>query len=140
MKKALMLVAYPKVPGTVPGYGMHLSARRDQSQHRGDVSLTRMLIIDVGTVRPYGNKPSILKVGSSILGKSPNSAAIVLKERLHTVIRQSAIDRLAHIGFSFLFCAGPCLCGSLAVNRDLTVIPPVQTIRSAKPNAAVPGS
>jgi hypothetical protein len=75
-----------------------------------------------------------------LLGERPNSPTVVLKERLHTVIRQSAIGHLAHIEFSFLFgTAAPGPCASLTVNRDLPVIPPVQTVRSAKPNAAVPG-
>src|ERR1700680_2062221 len=139
MKKALMLVAYPKIPGIVPRYRMHLSARRDQSKHGAEVSLARKPIIDVVTVRADGNKPSVLEVGSSIRGERPNSAAIVLKERLHTVIRQSGIGHLAHIEFSFLFCAtAPGLCASLSVNVDLPVIPSVQTVGSAKPNAAVP--
>jgi hypothetical protein len=139
MKKALMLVAYPKIPGTVPGYRMQVSARRDQSQHGRDVSLARILIIDLGSIRRYGNKPSILEVGRSVLGERPNSPAIVLKERLHTVIRQSAIGHLAHIEFSFFFCtAAPGQCASLTVNRDLAVTPSVQTVRSAKPNATVP--
>jgi hypothetical protein len=105
MKKALMLVAYPNVPGTVPRYGMQLSPRRNQSQHGGDVSLARIAVLDVGRVCPYGNKPAILEVGSSILRERPNSPAVVLKERLHTVIGQSTVDHLAHIEFPFLFSA-----------------------------------
>jgi hypothetical protein len=103
MKKALMLVAYPKIPGTVPRYGMQLSPRRDQSQHSGDVSLARTAILAVGRVCLYGNKPAILEVCNSILRERPNSPAVVLKERLNTVIRQSAVGHLAHIEFSFLF-------------------------------------
>jgi hypothetical protein len=49
----------------------------------------------------------------------PNSPAIVLKDGIHGVIRQSTV--------------------SLAVNRNLPVIPSVQAIRSAKPNAAILG-
>src|ERR1700682_5876473 len=135
-----MLVAYPKIPGTVPRYGMQLSARCDQGQHGGDVSLARMPILDLGMVRRHGDKPAILKVGSPTLSERPNSPAIVLKERLHTIIRQSTIDHLVHVGFSFPFgAATPPVCASLTVNRDLPVIPSVQTVRSAKPNTAVPG-
>src|ERR1700686_269489 len=138
MKKALMLVAYPKIPGTVPRYGMHLSAGRDQSEHAGDLSLARIPMIDIGAVRPYRNKPSILEIGSSIRGERPNSPAIVLKQRLHAVSRQSTIGHLAHIEFLFLLgAAASGLCASFSVNRDLPVIPAVQTVRRAEPNAAV---
>src|SRR6266403_1808452 len=135
-----MLVAYPKIPGTVSRYGMQLSARRDQGQHGGDVSLARMPILDMGMVRRHGDKPAILKVGSSTLSERPNSPAIVLKKRLDTVIRQSTIDHLVHVEFSSPFGAAiPALCALLTVDRDLPVIPSVQTVRSAKPNTAVPG-
>src|ERR1700731_2467392 len=99
MKKALMLIAYPKIPGTVPRYGMHLCARRDQGQHGGDLSLARTPFLDVSVVGRYGDKLAILEVCSATLCESPNSPVIVLKERLHTVIRQSAIGHIAHIGF-----------------------------------------
>jgi hypothetical protein len=80
MKKALMLVAYPKIPGTVPRYGMHLCARCDQGQHGGDLPLAWMPILDVSMVRRYGDKPAILEVCSATLCESPNSPVIVLKE------------------------------------------------------------
>src|SRR6266404_239227 len=135
-----MLVAYPKIPGTVPRYGMQLAARRDQGQRGGDVLLAWMPILALGMVRRYGDKPAILKVGSPTLRECPNSPAIVLKERLHTVIRQSTINHLAHVEFSSLFgAAAPALCASLTVNRDLPVIPSVQPVGSAKPNTAVFG-
>src|ERR1700741_5661411 len=140
MKKALMLVAYPKISGTVPRYGMHLSPRRDQSEHAGDLSFARIPMIDTGAVRPYRNKPSILEIGSSILGERPNSPALVLKERLHAVSRQSTIGYLAHVEFFFWFgAAASGVCATFAVNRDLPVIPSAQTVRSAEPNSAVLG-
>ena len=98
-----MLVAYPKISRTVSRDGMQLSARRDQGQHGGGVWLARMSMLDVGRVRGYRDKPAIFEVGSPALRERPNSPAIVLKERLHTVIRQSTIGHLAHIRFSFLF-------------------------------------
>ena len=99
-----------------------------------------MPILALGMVRRYRDKPAIFKVGSPTLRECPNSPAIVLKERLHTVIRQSTIGHLAHVEFSFLFGpAAPALCASLTVNRDLPVIPSVQTVGSAKPNTAVFG-
>jgi hypothetical protein len=140
MKKSLMLVAYPEISRTIPRYGMQLSARRDQGEHGGVVWLARVSLFDVGRVRGYGGKPAIFEVSSPPLRERPNSPAIVLKQRLHTVIRQSTIGHLAHIRFSFLFAAAaPAGCGALTVNRDLAVIPSVQTVRSAKPNTAVPG-
>jgi hypothetical protein len=140
MKKALMLVAYPKIPGTVSGYGMQPSAGRDQGQHGCGAALGRMPILDLGTVRCYGDKPAIFEVGSPTLRERPNSPYIVLKERLHTVIRQSTIGYLAHIEFSFLCAAAaPGRCASFAVNRDLSVIPSVQTLGGAKPDTSVPG-
>src|ERR1700730_9526244 len=137
MKKALMLVADPKIPGTVPRYGMHLSAGRDQSEHAADLSFARIPTIDIGAVRPYRNKSSILEIGSSIRGERPNSPSLVLKERLHPVSRQSTIGDLAHIEFFLLGAAVSGLCASSAVNRDLPVIPSFKTVRRAEPNAAV---
>src|ERR1700733_5946166 len=88
----------------------------------------------------YRDKPAIFEVGRSPLRERPNSPAIVLKKRLHTVIRQSTIGHLAHLRFSFLLgVAAPRGCGPMTVNRDLAVIPSVQTVGSAKPNTAVPG-
>src|SRR5579872_1498246 len=119
---------------------MHLSARRDQSEHSADASLPRRRVIDAGAARPYGNKSSILEICSSVHSEGPNSPGIVLKKRLHTVVRQSVISHFVHIEFSFLF-GGAIrgVCASLTVNRDLPLIPSVQTVGSAKPNAAVLG-
>jgi hypothetical protein len=136
MKKALMLVAYPKIPGTVPRYGMQLSAGRDQGQYRGAMLLVP--VVDLGMVRRYRDKPAILKIGSATLREGPNAPVIVLKERLDTVVRQSSIGDVAHVGFSLLLGAAPS--ASLTVNGDLPVVPSVQTVRSAEPNTAVPGT
>src|ERR1700733_2202796 len=137
MEKSLMLVAYPKISRTVPGDGMQLPGRCDQGEHGGVLWLAR---IDVGRVRGYRDKPAIFEVGRSPLRERPNSPAIVLKKRLHTVIRQSPIGHLAHLRFPFFVgVAAPRGCGPMTVNRDLAVIPSVQTVGSAKPNTAVPG-
>src|ERR1700704_427455 len=118
MKKALTLVAYPKIPRTIPRDGMQLSARRHQGQYTSDVSLARMPILGLGMVGGYRDKAAVLKVGGPTLGECPNSPSIVLKERLHTIIRQSIIGYLAHIEFSFLLAAAaPARCASLTVNR-----------------------
>src|ERR1700722_13433725 len=66
----------------------------------------------------HGNKPAILQVGNPAERGDPNSSALVLKEGKH-ITRQSA--------------------ASLAINRNPPVIPSVQAIESAKPNAAIPG-
>jgi hypothetical protein len=99
MKKALVLVAYPKVPRTVSRDGMHVSARRDQSKNAINLSSQRMCIIDMGMVRSYRNKSPILEVGGSILRERPNSPTIILKQRLHSIVRQSAINYFVDIVF-----------------------------------------
>src|SRR5271163_858894 len=53
------------------------------------------------------------------MGGNPNPPAIILRKRIHVIIRQST--------------------ASLAVNRNLPVVPFVQAISSAKPDAAIPG-
>src|SRR6266566_283957 len=68
--------------------------------------------------RPYGNEPAIFEVGKPAKSGDPNSPAIVLKKGLHGVVWQPS--------------------SSLAVDRDLPVIPSVQAVVGAKPNAAVP--
>jgi len=67
----------------------------------------------------YGNKPSVLEVGNPATRGDPNSPAAVLEEGLHGIIRQST--------------------GSLPENRNLPVLPSVQTVNCAKPNAAIAG-
>jgi hypothetical protein len=77
----------------------------------------------VGSCR---DEPAILEIGSPTLCERPNSPAIVFKERLHSVIRQSGIGHLAQVEFSFLFsAAAPERCASRTVNRDVSVIPSV---------------
>ncbi len=66
----------------------------------------------------YGNKPAILEVGNPSSRGDPNSSAIILKEG-GCIVWQSAV--------------------SLAVDRNLAVIPSVQAIGSTEPNAAIPG-
>ena len=63
-----------------------------------------------------GNKPAVRKPGKSLTREGPDSSAIVLKDRLRRIIRQST--RLAEDG-------------------HVSVIPPVQTIGGANPNAAI---
>src|SRR5271166_1279829 len=67
----------------------------------------------------YGNKVAILEVGNSAPGGDPNAPVIVLKEGPHPIVRQST--------------------ASLSVNRNLAVVPFVQAVKSAKPNAPIPG-
>jgi hypothetical protein len=88
-------VAEPNIPRTVLGDGLHAS------QGRG----------------AYGNEPAILEPGNPVRRGGPNSPAIILKEGLHIIIRQSV---------------------AFPIYRDLTVVPSVQAIKSAKPDAAVP--
>ncbi len=64
----------------------------------------------------HGNKPAVRKVGKSMTRKRPDSSAIILKERLHRVIRQST---------------------RLPENCHLSVVPSIQTIGSAHPNASI---
>jgi hypothetical protein len=75
-----MVIAYPKIPRTVPRYGMQLPARRNQRQDAATVSVGRMLLIDLGMIRRYGNKLTIFKVGSATLRECPNSPAIILEQ------------------------------------------------------------
>jgi hypothetical protein len=96
VKKALILVADPEIPPAIAREGFH-----DAGGHGG-----------------YWNKPAILEVGHPVMGGNPNSPMIILKERIHVIIRQSTT--------------------SLAVNRNLPVVPSVQAIPSAKPDAAIP--
>src|SRR5580658_7376661 len=96
MKKTMILVADPEVPPAVTGDGMH-----DPARYATD-----------------GNKPAILEVGKPACRGDPNSAAIILKERVRTILQSTA---------------------SLTENRNLAVIPSVQAITRTKPNAAVSG-
>src|SRR5580693_7013751 len=93
MKKTLV-VANPETSRVTPGDGMSVLA--------GHTS--------------YGNKPVILEVGNPATRGDPNSPAVVLKEGLHILIRQTT---------------------PLVVNRNLPVVPPVQAMNRAKPNAAI---
>src|SRR5271165_4232041 len=82
MKKTVILIADPKIPGTVPGDGMYHSTGQST----------------------YRSKPAILKAGNPTMCGHPNPTAIVLKERLDSIIGQST---------------------SFTVNRNLPVIPSV---------------
>jgi hypothetical protein len=97
VKNPPLLVADPEIPPTVASHGMH-----DAAGHGA-----------------YCDKPVILEVGDPAMGGNPNSPAIVLKERIHVIIRQSTAP--------------------FAVNGNLSVVPSVQAIPSAKPDAAIPG-
>ena len=66
----------------------------------------------------HRNKPAIIVVSDSAKRGDPNSPAFVLKERIR-ITRQSAV--------------------SLPISRNPPVIPSVQTISRAEPNAAIPG-
>jgi hypothetical protein len=67
----------------------------------------------------YGNEPAILEVCDPAGRGDPNSTVIVLKEGLHFIVWQSA--------------------ASLVENRNLPVVPFVQSVTSAKPDTAIPG-
>src|SRR5271166_4704893 len=113
MEKAL-IGGDPDIPRTVLGDGMHVSARH----------------------RTHGNKPAILEVSNPAGRGDPNSPLTVLKERPSVVIGQPFVDYLA---YQFLTVAARKQPPSLAVNRNLPVIPSVQAINRAKPNAAISG-
>src|SRR5580692_5375236 len=66
----------------------------------------------------HGNKPAILQVGDPVERGDPNSPAFVLKEGIH-IAQQSA--------------------ASFPINRNPPIVPLVQAIESAQPNAAIPG-
>src|SRR5208283_5915179 len=65
------------------------------------------------------NKPAVLNVDKSTASERPDAPAIILKERLRRIIRLSA---------------------SFADSRHLSVIPPVQTVATGNPYAAIPRS
>lgn len=67
----------------------------------------------------YVSKPAILKVGNAAVRGDPNSPVNVLKEGLDGIVGQSTALRV--------------------VSRDAPVIPSIQAIARAEPNAAVPG-
>ena len=118
--ETIILLDDPEAPVAFFGNGTHHSARH----------------------RAYGSKSAILKPRNPAKRRDPDSAAIVLKEGPHGVIRQSIIVYLASIVYLAwrrrLSRARP-RAASLAVNRDLPVLPPVQAITSPEPNAAVLG-
>jgi hypothetical protein len=97
VKKTLILVADPEIPSTIASDGMHIAAGHGA----------------------YCGKPAILEVGDPAMGGNPNSPVIILRQRIHDIIRQSTV--------------------SLAVNCNLPVVPSVQAIPGAKPDAAIPG-
>src|SRR5580693_6896231 len=66
-----------------------------------------------------GNEPAIIEIGSPTRCDYPNPPSVVLKEGIHIIVRQSN--------------------ASLMINRGLPVIPSVQAIIRAKPDAAVVG-
>src|SRR6266566_5956070 len=113
MKKTVRLVVDPEIPRALLGDGMH-DPTRD---------------------RPNGNKPPILKIGNAAKRRDPNSPALVPKERHHGIVRQSIIVYLAHRRRMSRACERAH--ASLAVNRVLSVIPSVQTVESADPNASI---
>ena len=117
MKKALAM-AHPDVPRSVRGNGINESGGH-------------------GT---QGNKSVRLENRDAVWRCDPNLPAIILKEGVHFIIRQSTSRNLPHRPARSGKSAGPTarrLHTSLAVNRDLPVIPPVQTVIRADPNAAV---
>src|SRR5271166_6198044 len=115
MKKTL-IGADPEIPSSVFGDRMHESTGR----------------------RAYRNKPIALEVGNPTMRGNPDSPAIILRQRTNLIVRQSTIGYLAHRPRgtrSPRRGLGP----SLAVNRNLPVLPSVQAITCAEPNTAIPG-
>jgi hypothetical protein len=68
---------------------------------------------------PYRSKPAILEIGNAATRGDANAPSIILKDGLHGIVRQSTT--------------------SLAINRNVAVIPSVQAITTTEPNAAVLG-
>jgi hypothetical protein len=116
MKKTVLTVANPEVPRTLPSDGTHVSTGH----------------------AAYGDKPAILEVGNAATRRYPNAPPIILTKGLHGVIWQSIVGYIAHIEFSSGVTARG-LCTPFTVNRNLPVVPSVQAIISAKPNAAISG-
>jgi hypothetical protein len=113
MKKTAILVGDPQIPGSVLSDGMHYSARK----------------------AAYGNKPIILHVADPATRGDPNSPAIILKKRIWVMSVQFAS---ASVVPGRWLCAAPGRGAALAENRNLPVIPSVQALIGAKPNASIP--
>jgi len=117
MKKAIA-VTHPDVPRGVRGNGIN-----DPVGHGA-----------------HGNEPVRVENGDSTKRCDPNLPAIILREGVHLIIRQSTSSNLSHrppLPGNSLGSTALGRCTSLAVNRDLPVIPPVQAVIRADPNAAV---
>src|SRR4051812_47854915 len=98
MKQTKILVGDPKISPTVLCDGLHGRAGN----------------------RAYGNKPAILKIGDSARRRGPDSPATVLKERLHSGVRERTIVNLAHRWLRTV--ARERTAASLAIDGDLSVI------------------
>src|ERR1700745_1208446 len=128
MKETLILDADPDIPRTAPDAGKNVPARHSV----------------------YGNKPASIKVDNPSRRNDPNAPAIVQSDRVYCLIWQSTTGYLAHGAedarparrrkpAELLFSFGADAhgrCASLTINRNLAVIPSVQAINSAKPNAS----
>src|SRR5271154_5993125 len=73
---------------------------------------------DAGGHGGYSSESAIFEVGDAVVGGNPNSPLTILKERIHYIVRQST--------------------ASLAVDSNPPIVPSVQTIPCAKPDAAIP--
>src|ERR1700692_207661 len=126
-KKALPL-ADPDIACAVPGHGMHVAW--DSAD---------------------GREPAIFKKGDSAMRGHPNPILKVLKEGLDRIIGQSTCGYVAHAPWAarlalpalyagFLFSVGVARsCFSpLAINSKMAIIPSVQAMSSAEPDAAIP--
>src|SRR5262249_51386857 len=84
----------------------------------------------------YRNKPVIFKVAEPTNRGDPNSPAIILKQRMRV---KSVELPVSFVAAGYWLCAAPGLRAALAVNRNLPVIPSVQAVTGAEPDAAIPG-
>src|SRR5215831_18640952 len=115
MKKAERLVVDPDVSGRLFGNGM-----RHRAGHRG-----------------YATKPAILEKGNSMQSRNPDPPPVILIKGLQRITRQSIVNDLAHSPIrSRASIRGV---ASSAIDRDLAVIPSIQAIAAANPDAAIPG-
>src|SRR5271157_4934715 len=66
----------------------------------------------------YGHRPAVLEISESLTRESPDSPTTVLKQRRRSIVRQPTC---------------------FTEDRNLSVLPPGQTILSANPNAPIRG-
>ena len=81
-----------------------------------------------------GNKPARLQEGNPVLRPDPHLSAMVLKEGPR-LIRQPTVGDLPNRAWRT---SAHAIQASIAVHRDLAVIPSIQPVRRAQPKAAIP--